>query len=132
MDPTKKKTILLIDDQRLIIHSMTTILEEWGYQVIGFTDPMEALLYFKENSFFLVICDLYMADLSGYKLLSVFLKERPEQACCLMTSAENDEPLLKRTISLKNVQGLLKKPISYVCMQETLQNFHTNKSIFSK
>ena len=115
MDATNKKSILLIDDQRMIIHSVSTILEEWGYQVTGFTDPMEALLYFKENSFFLVICDLHMTNLSGYKLLSVFLKEKPEQPCCLMTSAENDEPLLKKTISLKNVKGLIKKT-NFLCM----------------
>ncbi|MCJ8294500.1 MAG: response regulator [Colwellia sp.] len=107
------RSILLIDDQRLFIKSISTVLETWGYQVSACTSPIEALVLLKENYYSLVLCDLYMDSFSGYKLLYRFLQEKPEQVCCLMTSAENDEPLLRKTLALTNVKALLRKPISY-------------------
>ena len=119
---SNSQTILLIDDQRLFLKSISTILEGWGYQVSGCTSPLEALALLKENSYSLVLCDLYMESCSGYKLLYRFMQERPEQVCCLMTSAENDEPLLRKTLALANVKALLRKPISYKELKKTLSS----------
>ena len=114
------QSILLIDDQRLFLEAISTILEGWGYKVSGCTSPIEALALLKENSYSLVLCDLYMDSFSGYKLLYRFMQEKPEQVCCLMTSAENDEPLLRKTLALANVKALLRKPISYKALKKIL------------
>ena len=114
------RSILLIDDQRIFLKAISTILGEWGYQVTGCTSPIEALALLKENAYSLVLCDLYMDSFSGYKLLYRFLQEKPDQVCCLMTSAENDEPLLRKTLALANVKALLRKPISYQELKKIL------------
>jgi CheY-like chemotaxis protein len=113
MSDSTKKSILLIDDSNVFIATLSKVLSEWGYNVSSFTDPVTALEAFKAESFFLVICDLYMPSLSGDKLLYRFLQENPKQVCCLLTSAENDEHMLKKAISLDNVKGLIKKPVSF-------------------
>ncbi|WDE12648.1 response regulator [Thalassomonas haliotis] len=110
---TENKSILLIDDQYMLIISISKVLESWGYRVTSHTDPLEALESFKKKSYLLVICDLYMTTFSGYKLMRRFLKENPKQACSIMTSADDDEPLLKKTLCLENVKGVLKKPIIF-------------------
>ncbi|WP_448569238.1 response regulator [Thalassotalea ganghwensis] len=115
------KTILLIDDQRIFISALTSVLESWGYKVYGFTDPAAAFSAFKKQDYTIVLCDLYMASVNGFMLLSRFCKEKPEQICCLITGAENDEVLLRKTISLRNVKGLVKKPISYDKLQQVLE-----------
>ncbi len=119
---TSDKHILLIDDQGIFIKSISSILKDWGYQVDTSTSPLEALTIFKERTYFLVICDLYMESFSGYKLLYRFGQERPEQICCLMTSAENDEPLLRKTLRLANVKGLIKKPVCFEQLKKLLED----------
>lgn len=105
--------ILLIDDQPIFLKSIAALLEELGYRVTPTSCPMEAMQHFKEKSYFVVLCDLYMTSLSGYKLLTRFNHDKPEQTCCLMTGAELDEPLLKKTLRLNNVKGFIKKPIKF-------------------
>lgn len=114
--------ILLIDDQPIFLKSIAALLEELGYHVTPTSCPMQAIEYLKEKSYFLVLCDLYMTSLSGYKLLTRFYKDKPEQICCLMTGAELDEPLLRKTLRLNNVKGYIKKPIKFEELDKMLTN----------
>jgi CheY-like chemotaxis protein len=115
-----KKSILLIDDSKVFITTLSKVLSDWGYNVSSFTEPIGALEAFKGESFFLVICDLYMPSLSGDKLLYRFLQENPKQVCCVLTSAENDDQILKKAIRLDNVKGLIKKPVSLEKLEQFL------------
>ncbi len=108
-----KKSIMLIDNQSFFLDALTPVLEEWGYVVASFTDPVQAMMSIQQNSFFLVLCASHMPSLSGYKLLYRFLQTKPKQNCCLMSSSELDDPILKKTIRLKNVTALLRKPVCF-------------------
>ena len=123
---SSKKSILLIDYSNIFITTLSTVLSNWGYRVLGYTEPLAALEAFKENTLLLVICDLHMPSFSGHKLLYRFLQERPQQVCCLLTGAENDEQILKKTIRLDNVKGLLKKPVSYEKLRQLLDEINTS------
>jgi len=118
---TTNNLILLIDDQRLFLKSFSPILENYGYRVESCSEPMEALQLLKEKSYFVVLCDLYMESFSGYKLLYRFLQEKPQQTCCVITSAEDDDLALKKTLRLDNVKGVIKKPISYEKLDAVMQ-----------
>ena len=112
MDSTKaNKHIMLIDDSNIFLTTLTRLLESLGYTVEVYIKPGEALKALKEKDFFVVICDLHMGKINGYQLLHLFSQQKPEQVCCLLTSAENNELLLKKTIRLENVRSLLKKPV---------------------
>jgi len=110
-ETSSNKNIMLIDDSNIFLTTLTRLLENLGYTVSVFTKPGEALKSFKDNDYFVVICDLHMGKVNGYQLLHLFLQEKPEQVCCLLTSAENNELLLKKAIRLENVRGLIKKPV---------------------
>jgi len=109
--PETNKNIMLIDDSNIFLTTLTRLLESLGYTVSVFTKPGEALLSLKSNDYFVVICDLHMGKVNGYQLLHLFSQQKPEQICCLLTSAENDELLLKKAIRLDNVRSLIKKPV---------------------
>ncbi|MDP7592834.1 MAG: response regulator [Litorilituus sp.] len=106
-----RKSILIIDNLQLSINAMSSVLTDWGYEVDGFLDPVEALSALVEKQYYMVFSELKMPSLDGYKLLYRFNKEKPEQKCCLVTGALDEEELLKKTIRLPNVKGLIKKPI---------------------
>jgi DNA-binding NtrC family response regulator len=46
---TKLKSILLVDDESDIVNLFKDLLEKVNYEVIGFTNPLEALKNYKTN-----------------------------------------------------------------------------------
>ena len=115
MKDNSNKSILLIDDQRFFIAAIEPLLTEMGFNVTSSIDPTEATQHLTEKDYSLVLCDLYMPELRGDKLLQHFEIIKPEQKCCLMAAADLDEPLFRRTLMMKNVHAFIKKPI---CIDE--------------
>jgi CheY-like chemotaxis protein/GGDEF domain-containing protein len=71
------KTILLVDDEEMLVNSMKLILKESGYNyVISSLSGEEALLKIKSSSPSLIILDMKMPGMNGYEVLGR-LKENP-------------------------------------------------------
>ena len=70
------KTILLIDDETLITQYLTVVLENNGYKVTTYNDPLEGLDYFRKNSdkVDIVISDQTMPDMTGTELAKNILQ----------------------------------------------------------
>ena len=62
------KRILLIDDEPDITFTIKDILEDHGFQVDSFTDPILALNSYKSNFYDLVILDIKMPKMDGFEL----------------------------------------------------------------
>jgi DNA-binding response OmpR family regulator len=45
-----KKTVLVVDDESDIVHTIRLWLQKHNFTVYGFADPMLALEHFKKNS----------------------------------------------------------------------------------
>ena len=63
------ETILLVDDEEMILDSLSAILEKEGYQVACARDGGEALALLKQKSFDLVITDVRMPGMSGLEMV---------------------------------------------------------------
>lgn len=63
--------ILVIDDDQLLIQLLEKALSKAGHQVRGVQDPVQGLRLLDEQSFDLVITDIYMPRLSGIKVLEM-------------------------------------------------------------
>lgn len=61
--------ILILDDERSFMLLLTRILEDTGYTVRGFTDPIEALKVVDLYSPNLIITDLKMPGMDGIKFM---------------------------------------------------------------
>ena len=72
----KDKTILLIDDEILITQYLTIVLENNGYKVMTYNDPVDGLDYFRKNGdkVDIVISDQTMPELTGIELAKNILQ----------------------------------------------------------
>ncbi|MEN6441132.1 MAG: PAS domain S-box protein [Syntrophobacter sp.] len=104
--------ILLVDDEEDIQDLTQKLLERLGYQVLAFTNPVEALEHFRKNpeQFDLIITDYTMPHITGEKLAGQCLSACPTIPVLLCTgfSERMDESKAKEL----GVQEFLLKPLS--------------------
>ncbi len=64
----KKGTILIVDDEPDVAQTFRIMLERYGFTVDMFTDPAEALKYFRPNFYDLLILYIKMPKMNGFEL----------------------------------------------------------------
>jgi CheY-like chemotaxis protein len=64
----KKKRVLLVDDEPDICMVYQIVLEDAGYECISYTDSVKALKEFKPGCYDLILLDIKMPVLNGFKL----------------------------------------------------------------
>jgi two-component system cell cycle sensor histidine kinase/response regulator CckA len=79
------ETILLVDDEPLVLTVAKSILKHSGYQVHDFKDPEQALAENRQLSFDLVLTDVVMPNLSGPDLMKRIKEDQPDIPCIFMS-----------------------------------------------
>lgn len=80
------KSILVVDDDRLIRSFIVTLLQEDGHRVEEAESGRKGLEKFQAADFDLVVTDLRMPDLSGLDLIREGRKLRPESRWIIITA----------------------------------------------
>jgi two-component system copper resistance phosphate regulon response regulator CusR len=60
------KKILIVDDEPDITLTLGKGLEQGGYDVQAFNDPLVALSNFKQNTYDLLLLDIKMPNMTGF------------------------------------------------------------------
>lgn len=110
---TLSKSILLIDDDQLVLQSLATLLESQGYQVEKARNGFEALEKAQGLEFGLVISDIRMAGMDGIEVIQRIReinqeRKRPPLPEILITGYADENAYLK-ALKLK-VTDYLYKP----------------------
>jgi DNA-binding response OmpR family regulator len=85
------KRVLLVDDESDINLTLKMILEENGFKVDSFTDPLLALENFKGESagmYELLILDMKMPGINGFELYKQIKKIDDKVKVCFLTASE--------------------------------------------
>ncbi len=89
MEESKKETILVVDDNREIVFSISELLKYEGYDVIAAYDGMEALEQLEQHPVDLILLDVMMPRLNG---LSALMKLREKHRIpVIILSAKTEE-----------------------------------------
>ncbi|HYT02354.1 MAG TPA: response regulator [Candidatus Acidoferrum sp.] len=83
-----KKKILLVEDEQDIATVLDMVLEEGGYEVDCFSDPVLALKNFRARSYDLVILDIKMPEMDGIELSQQIKKIDNAVKVCFLTASE--------------------------------------------
>ena len=95
------KRILLIDDEPDITFTVKDILEDNGFKVDSFNDPILALNYYKVNFYDLVILDIKMPKMDGFELYTkIGEKDFKVKICFFTATAMFTEEINKALLTL--------------------------------
>jgi DNA-binding response OmpR family regulator len=103
---------LLVDDELDVMQSFKKGLEMEGYTVDGYTDSELALANFMPNTYHLLILDINMPKIDGFKLFQQLEKKDPKAKVCFVTAYETYFEAFKEIFPDLDIGYFVKKPIS--------------------
>ena len=80
-----KARILIVDDDKIILDSLSEFLSLEGYEVRGASGFQEAVRLLERESFQLVLTDVNMPEVDGFELLRVVKSRFPELVVIIIT-----------------------------------------------
>jgi CheY-like chemotaxis protein len=114
------RRVLYVDDERPLVSLTVRGLKPFGYQVVGFSDPVEALNTFKAEpgAFDAAITDLTMPQLSGLSLASQLKAVRQELPVIAMSGYVT--PQDRERCDACGINEVLAKPFTLDCLARAL------------
>jgi DNA-binding response OmpR family regulator len=113
--PQVKKRILIVDDERDAGVAIKIVLEEYGFDVDFFTNPLEALKNFRPDFYDLVILDIKMPEINGFELYDKFKSKDAKIKTLFLTALSDVEAYSTQSSKAYPIMGerhFAKKPIS--------------------
>lgn len=116
----KKKSILAVDDSTTNIILIEGILQELGHEVSTASNAKDALQIISEKKMDLVLLDLMMPRISGYKLLErIKNTQKLADMPVIIISAKTDAKSVKKAMDL-GALDYIKKPIDIQLFTEKI------------
>ncbi|HEX7257178.1 MAG TPA: response regulator [Nitrososphaeraceae archaeon] len=85
---TTIKKIFLVDNEIDITYALENALENYGFKVDSFNDPILALDNYQTNFYDLVILDIKMPKMDGFELYIKLREIDPKIKICFLTASE--------------------------------------------
>lgn len=102
-----KNKILVIDDDRPVLESLTKLLKAEGYEVYPARDALEAMDWFNSKPIDLVVLDINLGADSGWDVFETMTATNPFVPTIAITAEWGQR---EKAVTL-GVEGLIEKPI---------------------
>lgn len=116
------ETILLVEDEPVILSMATQMLEKFGYSVLAFFQPSKAIEASQEHrgEIHLLITDVIMPEMNGPLLADKIRSIHPEIKCLFM-SGYTDNVIAHRGVLDEDV-NFIQKPFSMQAIAEKVRS----------
>ena len=104
-----KHTVLCIDDEQNILHSLKRLLRKEDYRLLTASSGAEGLKILEENDVQVVIADQRMPHMSGTEFLAI-VKERNAEAIRIVLSGYTDVDSITESVNKGHIYKFLLKP----------------------
>ena len=119
------KSILLVDDDKLILMTLKRLLASEGYNVTTARSGEGALRRVKEANFDLIVSDIKMPLMNGVeavkKIREYLTQNKRTPIPEIFITAYAKEDIFKEALAL-NAAGYIEKPFDVVALQQTVKN----------
>ncbi|MGB5155915.1 hybrid sensor histidine kinase/response regulator [Desulfobacterium sp. N47] len=114
-------TILIIEDEELVINVYRQMLQKLGYKIIEAKTGSEAIKIVEEQkgNIGLVLLDIGLQDMTGGNVFSMIKKINPEQKVVVCSGYSIDGPVQK--ILDEGANGFLQKPFTLAVLSEKIK-----------
>jgi CheY-like chemotaxis protein len=110
------KKILLVDDEPDITFTIKSMLNDNGFQIYTFNDPITPLKLYRSNFYDLVILDIKMPKMDGFELYIKIREKDPKVKICFLTAiATFDQEFRKARSEVGRIiaeECFIQKPIT--------------------
>lgn len=115
------KNVLIVDDNRTTIETVTPIIKTWGYNVDAAESFEDAIRFLEYQKYLLALIDIRLGDdkIGGLRLCEEIKNKKLQVRNIVVMSAYFDNVLEKKVLNV-GVKECLNKPIDYDKLQ---QNF---------
>ena len=115
------KTILLIDDEEMVVKITEKMLKKIGYKILKANSGYEGLKLFQtyRNQIDLIICDMIMPKMDGLELVHRLREIDPCAKVLLSSGSLIDED--EKDIVMRGFNGLIKKPYKMNDLSEKIE-----------
>lgn len=102
--------ILIIDDEKSILESLSSILEDEGFEVATAKDGREGLAIFRDEKPKVVLLDVWMPEMDGLQVLRQ-IREEDQEAVVIVISGHGTISTAVEAVKL-GAMDFLEKPLS--------------------
>ena len=111
-DKAFSKTVLLVDDDPDVTTVFSLGLQDEGFDVYSYNDPLEALSQFRPNFYDLLLMDINMPQLDGIELTRQILELDANVKICFITAGEANIEVLRELYPTRSIGCYIKKPVT--------------------
>lgn len=117
--PENEGTVFVIDDDELILASLTAALKNQGFEVVSSNSGEEALDLMKQQPPAVIVCDQFMPGMNGIDILKKAQELYPDTVRILMTGSHDLETAIS-AINIGQVNQYMTKPWKEAELLETI------------
>ncbi|MDP9287260.1 MAG: response regulator [Thermoproteota archaeon] len=108
--PTASSRLMAVDDDADITFTLKKELEQSGFSLDVFNDPIVALSNFKSDYYDLILLDIKMPQMNGYELYQEIKKKDDKVKVCFVTASDVYLESLKQRFPRMGLGCLIRKP----------------------
>ena len=120
-----KSRILIVDDEKNIVSSLTGILADEGYEVAKTGDGIEALEIIQNDPPDLVLLDIWLPGMDGIEVLKTVKTYHPEIEVLIMSGHGTIDTAVKAT--KLGAQDFIEKPFSLDRITQSIEEVLNNR-----
>jgi two-component system response regulator ChvI len=106
------KRILLVDDDPDMTLVFSIGLQDEGFEVYTYNDPLLALSQFKPGLYDLLLVDINMPNMNGFELCNEILKIDINIRVCFITAGGTNIEVLRELYPTLSIGCFIKKPVT--------------------
>lgn len=107
----QKMKILICEDNKLALRTLTTVLQREGYETEAAPDGNAAMLLIHNESYDLIIVDIHLPYHSGLELVKYLRSDLKKETPVLIITAFSD-PQVQQQAGELGIQGYILKPFN--------------------